>query len=105
MIAPSFSDFEILRGQALDISISVPVEADLSAATVTFGLSDSYSSTYSQTLTTSKSGQVITAYLDSATSKDLVEDAYYYSCWIDISGDYTPVARGYIKVKDDSRTQ
>ena len=105
MIAPEFSDFQILRGQALDINISVPGEADLSAAIVTFGLSGSYSSTYIKTLETSKSAQVITAYLDSETSKGLTEDRYYYSCWIEILGDYTPVARGYITVKDDSRTQ
>ena len=104
MKAPQFNNFEILRGQALDIDITVPVEADLSAATVEFGLSTSADAAYTDTINTTKAGQIITAEIDSVTSAGLTADTYYYSCWINITGDYTPVARGYITVKDDSRT-
>lgn len=98
----------IIRGQALDIEIPVTnvdgSPANLSGATILFGMAATARSDYAITLTTSVSGSTITAALTSAIAEALTLSQYYFSCWVDISDDGTPVARGTITVYNDSRT-
>ena len=101
----SFKNIEIVRGQVLDIEITVPTGVDISNATVTFGISDAPDFAYDLTLTTSKSGQVITAILTGEKSLLLTKSQHFYSCWVLVAGNPTPVARGYIKVCGDSRNK
>ena len=103
--SPQLNNIEIIRGQVLDIEITVPAGVDISNATVSFGISDGPEFAYEVTLTTSKSGQVITAILTEAKSLLLVKDRQFYSCWVVIAGNPTPVARGYIKISNDSRNR
>ena len=102
---PLISNIDIIRGQALDIEITVPAGVDLSGATVAFGISDAPNFAYSVNLTTSKAGQVITAFLTETESVLLTKRQHYYSCWLVIADDPTPVARGYINVSNDSRNR
>ena len=102
---PSISNIEIVRGQALDIEVTVPEGVDLSGATATFGIAETPESAYTVNLTTSKAGQVITAVLTEAKSLLLTRRQHYYSCWVMIGDDPTPVARGYISVSSDPRNR
>lgn len=102
MSVPPFGSIEMIRGQALDIEVTVPGEADLTGATVEFGLALSPKHPYVETLSTTKAGQVITAEITGAQSSGLKCSRYFYSCWIVISGDPTPVARGYLTLLPDS---
>lgn len=99
---------EILRGQALDIEILVlntdGTAANLAGATVLFGISKAPKVDYDTTLTTSVTGSTITAELTSTIAAALVNQQYYFSCWVQISSEWTPVARGYLTVYNDSRT-
>jgi len=102
---PELKNIEIIRGQALDIEVTVPSGVDLSGATASFGISDNPESAYIANLTTSKSGQVITAILSETESLSLTRAQHYYSCWVVIADDPTPVARGYINVSNDPRNR
>ena len=102
---PSISNIEIVRGQALDIEVTVPDGVDLSGATATFGIAETPESAYTVNLTTSKAGQVITAALTEAKSLLLTRKQHYYSCWVVIGDDPTPVARGYINISNDPRNR
>jgi len=102
---PPINNISIIRGQALDIEVSVPAGVDLSGATAAFGISDNPESAYKVNLATSKSGQVITAILNAADSLMLTRSQHYYSCWVVIANDPTPVARGYINVSNDPRNR
>lgn len=104
---PKIGEIKIIRGQALDINITVPQGVDLASATVTFGIADSATSPYTTTLPTTKTGngKVITAQLSGADSAQLNRAKHYYSCWLEISGDPTPVARGFFKIENDSRNR
>jgi hypothetical protein len=102
---PELKNIDIIRGQALDIEVTVPDGADLSGATATFGIAETPESAYVVNLTTSKSGQVITAVLTETKSLLLTRRQHYYSCWVIIGGDPTPVARGYINVSNDPRNR
>ena len=99
---PKLGRINIIRGQALNIEITVPYEVDLSGAMVTFGIADQPETPYTTTLPTSKSGQVITAKLSGTESELLTMPKHYYSCWLVIADDPTLVARGYINVTSDS---
>jgi len=102
---PEIKNIQIIRGQALDIEVTVPAGVDLSGATATFGISDTPESAYIVNLDTSKSGQVITALLSETKSLLLTKRQHFYSCWVVIANDPTPVARGYINVSNDSRNR
>lgn len=103
MPVPELVDVDIVRGQAANFLVTVPPEADLLAASIEFGISIGPSQPYIVDLPTSVDGQVITGALSGAESATLDRVKYYYSCWVTISGDPTPVARGYINVTKDSR--
>ncbi len=105
MPVPELKEIEIVRGQATNFLVTVPVEADLSSATIDFGISKGVSEPYLVDLTTTVDGQVITGKLTNTQSASLTSNRYYYSCWVIISGDPTPVARGYITLKSDSRNK
>src|SRR6056297_1907573 len=104
----SKQDINLIRGQALDIEIPVKnddgTDTDLAGATIEFGLASSSNRPYTQTIPTSVSGSLITAAIDSDTSEELDRRQYYYSTWVTIAGESTPVARGTIIVENDSRT-
>jgi len=102
---PTSETIEIVRGQALDINVTVPDAVDLTGATVEFGIAKSSSSPYELSLSTSKAGQIITGALESIDSEGLELGRYFFSCWITISGDSTPVARGYLLISSDARNR
>lgn len=103
MPVPKLIDVDIVRGQAANFLVTVPAEANLAAATIDFGISIGPSQPYIIDLSTTIDGQIITASLTGEQSETLDKVKYYYSCWVIISGDPTPVARGYINVTKDSR--
>src|SRR6056297_44549 len=105
MAVPDISTINAVRGQALDIEITVPAELDLTSATVEFGIARSPTLAYEKTLNISKSGSIITAALESSDGADLPNSRYYWSCWATIASDSTPVARGYIFLTNDSRNR
>lgn len=105
MTPPEIGSIDIIRGQALDIEITVPAEVDLTGALVSFGIADTPTAPYTETVQTSKSGQVITARLTGDQSARLARPKHYYSCWIVIADDPTPVARGYINIENDPRNR
>ncbi len=105
MTIPALTTLDMVRGQALDIEVTVPVEVDLSGATVEFGIAKSSSSPYELSWSTSKAGQIITGALESIDSEGLELGRYFFSCWITISGDSTPVARGYLLISSDARNR
>lgn len=105
MTIPVLTTIEIVRGQALDIEVTVPSKIYLLGATVEFGIAPSMATPYNLILSTSKSGQVITGSLESIDSAGLDLIKYYFSCWITVEGNSTPVARGYLLVSDDSRNR
>ena len=104
-VIPPISNIEIIRGQALDIEVKVPDGVDISSATASFGIAFTPESAYTVNLTTSKAGQVITAALTETKSLLLTRAQHYYSCWIVIGTDPTPIARGYINVSNDPRNR
>jgi len=103
MALPVIKNIDIIRGQAANLLVTVPDEADLLAASIQFGVSIGPSQPYIITLPTNVDGQVITGALEAADSETLTGKKYYFSCWVVISGDPTPVARGYLNVTNDSR--
>lgn len=98
----------IIKGQALDIDITVTDSAgdaaDLSAASATFGIATSKNAAYTQELDTTIASNVITAELTSAISAALTAGVYYFSAWVLIGSDWTPVAYGQFIIRSDSRT-
>ena len=105
MSVPATSSVCAVRGQALDIEVTVPDEADLSVATIEFGIAPNEKSAYLFTLTTSFSGQVITGTMTEAQSLQLIRSQYYFSCWVTIESDPTPVAVGWLRLTPDPRNQ
>lgn len=105
MSVPEIKSIHAIRGQSLFIDIPVPDDADLSGASIEFGIAENDSLPYIETLSTTTSGQTITADLSSEISLALHKSRYYFSCWLVIGGDPTPVARGYINIKGDSRNK
>ena len=100
-----FGEISIMRGQAVDIEIDVPKEADLSIATIEFGVSIGPSDPYLFTLSTTVSGNTIKGTLEGSETLPLDKKTYYYSCWVIINDDATPVARGFLKLSDDLRNR
>ena len=98
----------IARDQALDFVIPVlnndGTPTDLTGAVVEFGIATSDRSSYMTTLSTSRVDNVITAKLTSIESSALTLSRYYFSAWVTISGESTPVAKGYLTVQNDSRS-
>lgn len=105
MPLPEIKNIELVRGQAANLNVTVPAEADLTAATIEFGIANGISTPYVVDLATSVDGQVITGKLTGAQSASLPLLRYYYSCWVTILGDPTPVARGYITFTQDPKNQ
>lgn len=105
MILPKSKDIEIIRGQALDILVTVPDDVDLTNAVASFGISLSPRLAYSKMLPVSIIDKVITANLSGSDCSELTEQKYYYSCWITIASDPTPIARGSFKLTPDSRNK
>ena len=103
MILPKNIDIDLIRGQALDILVTVPDDVDLVNAVASFGISRSPLLGYDKMLPVNILGQVITANLSGQDCAELIEQKYYYSCWIVIASDPTPIARGSLKIKPDSR--
>lgn len=106
-VIPTEQDFDAVRGQDLEIIVTVTDAdgdaVDLSASTVVFGIAKTARQAYLHTLTTDKTGNVITADLPAAITEQLTQREYYYSCWVVIAGINTPVAIGKINMTDDSR--
>lgn len=103
---PTDTSFAIVRGQAVDIEVTVPDGVDLGAATeIGFGFAPSETEAYTDELSTSFSGQVITAVLPGSVSVDMAKPSYFFSCWVVIGGDATPVARGRMRIVNDARNR
>lgn len=106
-VIPTEQDFDAVRGQDLEVIVTVTDtdgdDVDLSTATVEFGIARTKRQAYLHELTTSKTGNVITADLTAAITAQLTQREYYYSCWVVIAGVNTPVALGKINMTDDSR--
>lgn len=97
----------LIRGQSLEIEIPVTEDgdpADLSSATAEFGLAPSSSSAYTLNLSPTITASTVAAEIGSAQSEQLTGSRYYFSAWVTIAGESTPVARGHISVQSDSRT-
>jgi hypothetical protein len=102
---PALGRIDIIRGQALDIVISVPDAINLDGATALFGISGSNFSAYTLTLPATVAGQTLLVSLTGTQSTGLANKTHYYSCWLEIAGDPTPIARGIIGVTADSRNR
>jgi hypothetical protein len=102
---PALGRIDIIRGQALDIVISVPDAIDLTGATALFGIAGSKFSAYTLTITATVSGQTLLVPMTGVQSAELIQEEHYYSCWLEIAGDHTPIARGNIGVTADSRNR
>jgi hypothetical protein len=102
---PALGRIDIIRGQALDIVISVPDAIDLTGSTALFGIAGSKFSAYTLTLTATVLGQTLLVPLTGSQSEELNQETHYYSCWLVIAGDPTPIARGIIGVTADSRNR
>lgn len=98
----------VLRGQALDILIAVVDQAgepvDVELATVVFGIGLAADQPYLHELPVEVSGDVISASLSSTLAAQLTAKQYYFSCWVTISSESTPVVRGTLTVQNDSRS-
>lgn len=105
MSLPTLGDITIARGEARYLDTEEITGADLDSASIQFGIAESDTTEYVETLSTSVSAQVITGDLTSAKSLALTRSRYYYSCWITIGSDSTLVARGYINLKNDARNR
>jgi len=102
---PALGRIDIIRGQALDIVISVPDAINLTGATALFGIAGSSLTAYTLTLTATVSGQTLLVPLTGVQTAELNQKTHYYSCWLEIAGDPTPIARGIIGVTADSRNR
>ena len=105
MILPKNTDIHIVRGQALDILVTVPEDTDLTFAMAYFGISPSPLVGYSKMLPVEIEGQVVKADLSGEDCSELTDSRYYYSCWIVKANDPTPIARGFLKITPDSRNR
>lgn len=98
----------VVRGQALDIEIAITDQdgnaPDLTGATATFGIAPDNKTTYQETLTATISGETLTAELTSAISGSLAPGNYYFSAWVHMGSDDTPVALGKLTIQPDART-
>jgi len=102
---PEQGRIDIIRGQALDIIISVPNGINIDGATAELGIADSQLSAYTITLPSTTNGQAFMFALEGADSLNLTGKTHYYSCWMLSGGVPTPIARGVIGVTDDSRNK
>ena len=98
----------VLRGQALDIEVPVKnddgTDANLSGATLEFGLSVDSNKPYVLEKTPSAVSNILTASIVEADYDTLIKKQYYYSFWVIIEGSPTPVARGFLNIANDSRS-
>lgn len=104
---PETQRIEILLGQALELTIPVTDsdgnDVNVEGATVEFGLGPDPVSTPTELLPTSESGNEITVTLSTAKCLELGEGMLFFSCWVTIASDATPVARGWLRIIGSTR--
>ena len=106
-MTPETQCIYILQGQALDLVIPVSDSdgnaVDVEGATVEFGLSESPTESPTEMIPTTESGNEITASLTSAKNLELGPGKSFFSCWVTINGESTPVARGWLYISESTR--
>lgn len=104
---PETQCIEILLGQALELTIPVTDsdgnDVNVEGATVEFGLGPNSGASPTETLHTSESGNEITVTLSTAKCLELGAGMLFFSCWVTIAGDATPVAMGWLRIIDSTR--
>jgi len=107
-LIPIEQRIEILAGQALELTIPVVDQdtgenVEVEGATVDVGLGSSSTVAPAENLPHSESGHEITMTLSSQQSLELSGSSHYFSVWLTILGESTPVARGWLEIRKSTR--
>lgn len=98
----------LMQGQAIELEIPVVncagEPADLTAAAVEFGIAPNHAAPYTVTPAARIEGSTVFVALTSAETAALDAGPLYFSAWVTIAGQSTPIARGVLTVRRDSRS-
>lgn len=105
-LIPIAQDIDILEGQAIDFTVPVTedgVAVNLDGADLKFYISPRQGQAPVLTKTPSSTDNIISESLTTTESLDLGANRYYYSFWITLLGESTPVARGLLRIRNSTK--